>query len=1203
MSASADDRRGPDRYLRVMSDTSPGSSGLRVHRSNRVEFLAVVLAHNLSAGRGPGVDPMRPDHVAVGNRGTERWLAHQLAGLHKVCAHVAFPFPATVVQALVDWVLGPEPGARRWSEDAVQWVVLEELTRLDPDDALWAPLQSWIRAEPPHTPSVVEPRLLGLARQVADMLDRLSTVRPEWMVAWANDEVAPLPPEVDAWQPALWRRVVARLGPHHRAARLLSALDHLERGAVPDDPPEVAPLHVFGLSALPPVWVQLLAAAARHLPVDLYMLTPSDQFWDDVRRGTLDLPSPLTVARDRLARVLEDTLPSDAPVGPGRTRPNPMLATFGRVARDFQAVLERLPEGYRDDTALDAFSDPVPESSEPSGPRAPMLSWLQSDILHMRHPADHKAALEDFERRRVDPTDTSLQLHACYGLHRQVEVLRDVILELLAHDDSLQPRDITVMCPDVAAVAPLVSAIFGRQRGRGAPPAVPFRITDRTVGDLNPVAEVVERLLAMTTERLDAPTVLDFLALEPVRMRFGLEVADLPAAAALVRASGARWGRDADHRVAVDQPDDPMCTWRFGLERLALGLVMADHPDAELFAGVRPEDAAVGEDAVLVGRLLEFMAALSAELADLAVPRSPAEWGARLATALDRLVAPVTPAGFFVRQVREAAAALAVAPVSDHTQAMLLDARAVAAWLSGRFAVDGGPPGQQTGAVTVCSLLPQRGVPSRVIVLLGMDEGAFPRQRPSLGFDPTLRAPRVGDRDPRDEDRYLLLEALLAARDHFVVLWTGRDLRTNEALAPAVPVGELLDVVDASFLPPSGWTELRRWLVVEHPLQPFSVRNLKPGGLVPAGGGLVPHRLAGVAWSFDGRLPHQAAALAAQARPSRSFWPAGVALPEPVSSEAIELSELGRFWRQPGSWLMERGLGVWLRERDTSVPDREPVELDALEQYALKRDLAGVVEQGGHHERLLVRRRAAGQLPPGGLGELVFEEAWSPVQAASRLLPVADSVPPPTRIDLQLDGLELVGSVSGRLSSGELPHLIVGVPDGRKLREVWLQAVACTAMGAPTTAVVAWTGSSKVKPDCGRWLPFSGDAAAARAWLAWLLRWTTEGRRRPLRFFGRTSWAFAEAKLGRSRKSPRVAAVLADDPTHAEALATGLKRARPVWFGSDRMVGDRSDPALERLFPDRCPAVSDDDDDVPHDEFVELAVGFYAPLMAAEVGE
>ena len=104
----------------------------------------------------------------------------------------------------------------------------------------------------------------------------------------------------------------------------------------------------------------------------------------------------------------------------------------------------------------------------------------------------------------------------------------------------------------------------------------------------------------------------------------------------------------------------------------------------------------------------------------------------------------------------------------------------------------------RTGHLTVCTLVPMRSVPHRVVCLLGLDDGAFPRHGAPDGDDIIERAPMVGDHDVRSEDRQLLLDALLAAGDHLVVTYSGRDERTNARRPPCVPIGELLDVIDAT---------------------------------------------------------------------------------------------------------------------------------------------------------------------------------------------------------------------------------------------------------------------------------------------------------------------------------------------------------------------------------------------------------------------
>ena len=90
-----------------------------------------------------------------------------------------------------------------------------------------------------------------------------------------------------------------------------------------------------------------------------------------------------------------------------------------------------------------------------------LLTWLQADIAGN--------STVDPAERPLDTDDHSVQVHACHGRARQVEVLREVLLGLLADDPTLEPRDILVMCPDIETYAPLVEAAFGMGRQSRAP--------------------------------------------------------------------------------------------------------------------------------------------------------------------------------------------------------------------------------------------------------------------------------------------------------------------------------------------------------------------------------------------------------------------------------------------------------------------------------------------------------------------------------------------------------------------------------------------------------------------------------------------------------------------------------------------------------------------------------------------------------------
>ena len=201
---------------------------------------------------------------------------------------------------------------------------------------------------------------------------------------------------------------------------------------------------------------------------------------------------------------------------------------------------------------------------------------------------------------------------------------------------------------------------------------------------------------------------------------------------------------------------------------------------------------------------------------------------------------------------------------------------------------------------------------------MGLDDGVFPRQTARDGDDLLLLDPHVGDRDARSEDRQLLLDAVLAATDHLVITYAARDERTNLRRPPAVPLGELLDVVDRTARFPDAATTRER-VIVEHPLQPFDLRNF--------------HGSAGARADVELRSDRAGRCAGPGGRPGRR-----AAVPRrAVAAErvVIEVDQLVRFVQHPVRAFLRRRLGVGGTARDDDLEDALSIELDALERWSV----------------------------------------------------------------------------------------------------------------------------------------------------------------------------------------------------------------------------------------------------------------------------
>ena len=714
-------------------------------------------------------------------------------------------------------------------------------------------------------------------------------------------------------------------------------------------------------------------------------------------------------------------------------------------------------------------------------------------------------------------------MHSCHGRVRQVEVLRDAILHALAEDETLEPRDVIVMCPDVESFAPLIQATFGAGESTpdgddGLPGAATIdlrvRLADRSLTQTNPVLGVISELMDLVGQRLTASQVLDLADRGPVRRRFGFDDDDLTRLQDWIAQSGIRWGLDAEHRAPYRLAAVPDGTWSRGLDRLLLGVTMTED-EARLFGGVLPLDDVDSRSIELAGRVAELVARLRETLDALSETQPLVDWASALAGAADRLTATAGRDRWQRAELQRildeivgeaGSTAIGVAPGSRDAGPGLAPAEAHA-HLAARLAGRPTRANFRTGHLTVCTLMPMRSVPHRVVCLLGLDDGAFPRKAPRDGDDLMLADPHVGERDPRSEDRQLMLDALLAATERLIVTYTGNDERTNTPRPPAVPVGELLDAVEATVRctdDPARAASER--IVIRHPLQPFDPINFSAGALDGA-----------TAWSFDEVALAGAASLTGPRADRRPFLQAPLA---PLAAAEVDLDELVAFVAHPVRAFLRRRLGISLRGGEDEVADALPIELDALARWDVADRLLGALLHGTPLRVAVGAEKVRGTLPPGVLGDRVIENVKDLViaiatQADKLTTPGADRDPFDVRVALG-DGRTLTGTVTG-VNDRVLLSASYSRVGPRHRIAAWVRFLALSAANPDEAFAAATIGRGSGSDDvrvC--WIPPLAEEPAARreaaiAQLRRLVDLYERGMREALPLFARTSAAWAEA--------------------------------------------------------------------------------------------
>ena len=1140
--APARDLIEPEGLLLSTDHVRRGSVGLivrpmRIYRSNRVESLVPALARTVHS---PVSDPFAPEWIVVQGPGMEKWLSMALSRENGVFANPRFPFPRTFLTQMIEAVLGPdEDDTLRYEPERLAWTVAAALPE-HLEKRSFAPLAQYL-VDDEHGE-----KRLQLARRIAETFDHYVIHRPEMILGWqsgaAGQGTDRLDPELD-WQRELWLSLVERCGPGHLASRVLDFIRTLEASdSVAFDLPER--VSIFGVSTLPPLFVEGLVALSRRMPMHLFVLSPSQQYWGHIR-------SEREQIRQRGSSVDEADLHFE--------QGHPLLASLGRVGREFQEILESRTEYLESDE--DLYADPG-ESS--------VLRAIQSDILMLRDPAEES----DTGLRAVDPADDSISVHACHGPMREAEVLRDRLIELFERDPSLQARDVVIMTPNVDRYAPFVEAAFSA----AVSGSLPLQVADASARSSSELLDAFSRVLEVLRGRMRVSEVVDLLSAACIREKFGLVEDDESRIRAWVRSSGIRWGADPAHREAEGQPAVEQNTWRFGFDRLLLGYAMEDDGQ-RVFGSIRPQPAVSGTESEALGRLVDGVNTLG-ELHERARGvREAAEWAVFMTEVLDAMIASDGETVHQHRQIREAIEGWADS-AREAEYAEPLSFQAVMESFSSRMEDRRAGGGFLSGGITLCELVPMRTIPFRVVGLMGMDDGAFPRTSRRVSFDLLGRERKLGDRSRRDDDRYLFLEALLSARDHLLVTYTGSNWRDNQDLPPSVVIDELLEHVGAAFtFPGAKESDASRaahdHLRFRHPLQSFSPRYFSEEDS-----------------RFFSYSESDCGAARALVSPRVKPTPfTSEALP-PLSSESVEytVQDLVDFFRNPARHFARNRLGVWLpNDEDAVSVDREPMDVAGLDGWRVGSAVLDALLLGTAEEEVAESIRAQGILPLGQAGDSAYAKIAGMSQ---RLFAHAESLRQgephaPLEIDLSLAGARVVGELDELWPSGRVDLRYSRLGAMSEL-ENWIKhLVLCAASPDGAAAATHLIG----RPDTGGGVGhvcFS-EVEEAASLLADLVALRRYGDCLPLPFFPKSSRAYVTSLKG------------SDEPQRVRAARLNAYEIfRSQEARGERGVGEIEDLYMGRLFAEEDPLapswVSPDDDASIHFALVSRRV--FEPLLA-----
>lgn len=885
-----------------------------VYYSNQLEKQKEILSSLFKSL--PPEDPFQQDIILVQSPGMAQWLQIELAKETGISANLKFPMPASFIWQLYAQNLPATALENPFDKDSMMWRLIRLIpTFLEKENFL--PLRNYL-ASSPHSEQY---KLYQLSSKIADLFDQYLVYRAEWIFAWEKGEDEQITAKIQKqqpnlndtlfeqiqgntkWQGELWRALVVDVKSDvneatHRAALHNQFLALLADKKAPKKLP--SRIFIFGIPALPTAYLNILQEISSEVDIHLFFNNPCQEYWGDISDLRLDYlrsrqryqfnkqneNQPL-FSEEQLSQ-LENAQFDVTYQNENLQVGNPLLAAWGKMGRDFLYTLVR-DEEHIPTYPVNAYQEIKSNS---------LLGQLQSQILHLEN-----------KPLNIAKNDRTLTLHSCHSAMREVEVLHDYLLDLFNQDPNLTPKDVVVMVADINQYTPYIQAVFGQKNGDA--PQIPFSLSDNKLSESDVLVSSYLTLLRLKESNFSAEDVLALLDIPAMRERFNISLADLPLVREWVADSGIRFG------LQKNQDGINFNSWQAGLERMILGYAMREeHGIWQDSLGLNSSYGLKGE---LAGNLSHFFAALSALHETLQQAHSIEKWQEILTALLSDFFVQnedTSDTIFYIQEkINELAEHLKMLHFTEKLQADVI-ADVIT------MKLEDAPNSLKffAGKVNFCTLLPMRSVPFKVVCLLGMNDADYPRTQAPNSFDLMQYHHQKGDRVRRDDDRYLFLEALLAARDYCYISYVGRSITDNQPKEPSVLVSQLLDYIN------QGQSE-NVLTVIEHPMTAFSPDNFKYNEKFT--------RSFAAKW-----LPM------AQFDASASNSEFAVTMTEnPEKIEEIELDRLVSFVENPVKFFFEKQLGVYFRDEDDHIADSENFTLNGLDNYSFNNDLIYMDEQ------------------------------------------------------------------------------------------------------------------------------------------------------------------------------------------------------------------------------------------------------------------
>ncbi len=1048
-----------------------------LHTSNRTENL---LREFVSRTRG--IDPMEKRFIVTNGKGMRVWLKQRISETLGISANLVFLSPEQAVWKFAKPAIPElsELAGNPFSKERMAWKIRHALPNLaDQFPEPFKVVSSFLEEDDPL-------KKIQLCWEIASVFDGYLHYRPELIDEWKNKGFATGSID-EKWQALLWNEISEEI-----PCPPLSTLTQ-DPSFASQSPNQ---LWFFGLSPIPPVHLLALSKYAEKKEFHAFLLQPTDGYWREVlsNREKILLSETEGPTEGKDDMFLE--------LGP------PLLGALGKAWQKFILQLEDRK-----------VYEPEFMDSETMNPPMGVLHSLQNHLLSMPEG-------NDFEKVAFTKDDLSVQFHSCHSPQREVQVLQDFLLDQFNQKPDLKPNEVLVLCPNLQKYSALLKAAFDNPETPDR--RIPYGICDREWRSESRVIDTFYHLLEFAEGRATARDFFTLVSRPVLCERFDLDEDDLEVLHWWIDQTKIAWGFDSEHKKAMGVPGIAENTWRQGLDRMMLGFC-SGNSECDGFEELLPFDEIEGGRVNLLSKLVRIADDLQSLRDQCSQKHPPDQWRTIIEeSCMEKFFNDDKHTHADLVELRKSLEVLTneTSPDADreplsvirlHLERTLSDKSLFSRHL--------------THGVTFASLRSARGIPAKIICLIGMDGGSFPSPTARPSFDLCKVKPTYGDRNQAEEDRLLVMESILCARECLYFSFRGQSNRNNKEVPPSVVIEEILEQLDELIdFPKEGEIEkAKEALLFKHSLQPFGKKYFNNSSTEESEARFLTNN---GARSFSRRSCEAALALSKPREEQASFCPEPV-IPSSEGSETIQLEDLVAFWKSPCTHLLKREFLISTWEEESLLPENERLDVCARKDWSIKTRMIARLTEKEHAiegentgldqgdgekngDSLLEDLRREGLLPPGDLGRALNSSLEGEVRVILKRTPIDFKNSSPSILLIKMvDGVQVEGE-SGQLFENTLAMIHPSKLKGKHcmeglVRHLWANACGPSA-GNVKTVVAGLDKSLILEPR---------EPAQCIGQVSKLIELFREGLTRPLPFFPNASLAWLVQTKKHEEKTPR----------------------------------------------------------------------------------